>query len=181
MVEITYQMLLSTLQTLSLLVGVIYYITIMRNNQRTRELSLKAQELALETRQAQLFMHIYDRFNETEFSTQWTKIMFQWRWKDFEEWWQKYGPEENVEENASFVSVIRYYEGVGVLVKKGLIDINIVGELMSTHIIRFWEKMEPVFKALRERLNWPELFQEFEYLYNEIKPITEQQHPELNT
>jgi ferric iron reductase protein FhuF len=107
--------------------------------------------------------------------------MFQWGWKDFEEWWQKYGPETNVEENASFVSVIRYYEGVGVLVKKGLIDLNLVGELMSSHVIRFWEKLEPVFKEIRERLNWPEVFQEFEYLYNEIITIVEEQHPELKT
>ena len=167
MVEITYQIVLSTVQTVGILVGIVYYITIMRNTQKTLK-------MALETRQAQLFMHIYDRFNETEFSTQWTKVMFQWGCRDFEDWWQKYGPEANVEENASFVSVIRYYEGVGVLVKKGLIDLNLVGELMSSHVIRFWDQMESVFKGIRERLNWPEVFQGFEYLYNEIKKYEQQ-------
>lgn len=64
MADITYQMVLSTIQTVSLVVGVIYYITIMRNSQRTRELTLESQELArkaqehaLETRQAQMFMY----------------------------------------------------------------------------------------------------------------------------
>ena len=42
MVEITSQMVLSTLQTIALIVGIAYYLTIMRNSQRTRELSLKA-------------------------------------------------------------------------------------------------------------------------------------------
>jgi uncharacterized protein HemX len=61
MVEITYQMILSTLQTIALIVGIVYYLIIMRNTQKTRELSLRAQELTLkaqeqakETRQAQL-------------------------------------------------------------------------------------------------------------------------------
>ena len=40
---------------------------------------------------------------------------------------------------------------------------------------------KPVFKEIRERLNWPEVFQEFEYLYNEIITIVEEQHPELKT
>jgi len=35
MVEITYQMVLSTLQTIALIVGIAYYLIIMRNSQRT--------------------------------------------------------------------------------------------------------------------------------------------------
>jgi hypothetical protein len=54
MVEITYQMVLSPLQTVSLMVGVIYYIFIMRNSQ-------KNQQMQLETRQTQLFMQFNDR------------------------------------------------------------------------------------------------------------------------
>ncbi len=54
MVEITYQMVLSTLQTAGILVGIYYYVMTLRNQR-------KNQELALETRQAQLFMNIYDR------------------------------------------------------------------------------------------------------------------------
>ena len=54
MAEITYQVVLSTLQTFGLLVGIFYYVMTLRNQQ-------KNQQLALETRQAQLFMNIYDR------------------------------------------------------------------------------------------------------------------------
>jgi preprotein translocase subunit YajC len=56
MVEVTYQMVLSTIQTIALIVGIAYYMTISRKQQRTRELALesqeqawKAQENALET------------------------------------------------------------------------------------------------------------------------------------
>ena len=56
MVEITYQMVLSTIQTASLVVGIVYYITIMRNTQRTRELTLKAQEETERARQRDMII-----------------------------------------------------------------------------------------------------------------------------
>ena len=43
MVEITYQMVLSTLQTVGLLVGITYYLIIMRNSQRAQQLQLRAR------------------------------------------------------------------------------------------------------------------------------------------
>jgi hypothetical protein len=66
MVELTLPIMLQILQTAGIFVGIVYYITIMRNAQRTRQLTLESQELArkaqehmLETRQAQMFMQIY--------------------------------------------------------------------------------------------------------------------------
>jgi uncharacterized protein HemX len=73
MVEITLPIMIQIVQTLALLVGIVYYITIMRNTQKTRELSLRAQELTLkaqeqakETRQAGLLMQIYEAYRSTE-------------------------------------------------------------------------------------------------------------------
>ena len=59
MVEITYQMVLSTLQTIALVVGIIYYLIIMRNSQRT-------QQMQLDTRRAQLFTQLYSEFSRPE-------------------------------------------------------------------------------------------------------------------
>lgn len=68
MVEITYQMVLSTLQTLSLGVGVIYYIMTLQNTRRN-------QQLTLETRQAQLLMQIYQELiSEANLKT-WNETM----------------------------------------------------------------------------------------------------------
>ena len=52
MVEVTYQMVLSTLQTAGILAGITYYIMTLQNTK-------KNQQLQLETRQAQLFMQVY--------------------------------------------------------------------------------------------------------------------------
>ena len=60
-------MVLSTIQTIALVVGIIYYITIMRNQQKTRELTLKSQEQTLETRQTNILMNLYTYQGSTEF------------------------------------------------------------------------------------------------------------------
>ena len=59
MVEITYQMVLSTLQKVGLLIGIVYYLIIMRNSQRN-------QQIQLETRKVQLFMQIYQQITSEE-------------------------------------------------------------------------------------------------------------------
>jgi len=162
MVEITYQMVLSTLQTVGILVGIVYYITIMRNAQRTRELTLqsqeltqKAQEQALETRQAQLFMVLYDHYNSIDYKKQAGNMYFQWEWSDVDEFMERYGPDGDADNYAVFSSVTSFYDGIGVLVKNGLVDANLVSDIMSGSITRLWETFEPAIRGVRERYEWP--------------------------
>jgi len=150
------------LQTLSVMIATagvtiaaIYYIMILRNTIRTR--------------QAQLFMRIYERFYDAEFSRNWNWIIFTWEFTDFDDLWEKYGPDTDIEATSAFISVARFYEGIGVLVKRKLIDIKLVEDLMSEHLIRTWDKMGPFFKEARERFNWPNLFKEFENISNELE------------
>ena len=75
MVEITYQMVLSTLQTIALIVGIAYYLIIMRNSQRN-------QKIQVETRQAQLFMQIYDHYNDREFAKLVQEPLHLWEWEN---------------------------------------------------------------------------------------------------
>ena len=46
-----------------------------------------------------------------------------------------------------------------------------VEETFGVYIITLWEKMGPHEIETRERYNYPTLFNNFEYLYNEIKKI----------
>jgi hypothetical protein len=192
-VEITLPIILQFLQTAGILVGIIYYITIMRNQQRTRELtlesqelarkaqeqSLKAQEQALETRQAQLFMQLYNRYQEVEFWKNWWEIR-SWEWDDPEDFWRKYGP-ENQMEYIKWFSVSTVLEGIGVLIKRGYIDPYLVDDIMSLSSIGYWERFGEVILYGRKQYNWPQLWEYCEYLHDQIKQIAEQQHPELKT
>ena len=60
-------MVLSTLQTVGILVGIFYYIMTIRTNQRNQDIAIRNQELTLETRQAQLFMNIFNTFASKEY------------------------------------------------------------------------------------------------------------------
>ncbi|UCD45779.1 MAG: hypothetical protein JSV27_04650 [Candidatus Bathyarchaeota archaeon] len=96
MVEITVPIMLQIFQTVGILVGIVYYITIMRNSQRTRELSLKAQEQALETRQTQIFMQIYQQLNSEESFKTWAELK-NLDVPDYEEFLRKYDSVVNPE------------------------------------------------------------------------------------
>ena len=170
MVELSYQMVLSTIQTIALVVGIVYYLTIMRNSQINQELARKAQEQAVETRQAQLFMQIYSKFTDENFNRNFFETQ-DWQWQDTDDYIEKY--EKPIEPHAKWATLANYFEGVGVLVKRGLIDVSLMDDLMSGAIMRFWEKFEGFIKETRIRYNFPQRAEYIEYLYNQVKTVVE--------
>ncbi len=145
----------------SVLIGVVYYFFEMRNQSRMRQTEI-------ETRQANLFMQIYVEYYNEDFLTNLNEVVFSWNYKDFDDFWQKYGPLANPKAFARYDAVGSYFKGIGVLLKKNLIDLNLVDELMGTSIRRFWEKFESYIKEFRVR-EWPRSMEGVEYLYNELK------------
>jgi hypothetical protein len=164
---------LSVIRDLVAIFGVIagftYYVMTVRNSQRM-------QQMTLETRQAQLFMQVYDRWASRDM----TKMEYefqQWEWDDYDDYVSKY---HDLENRSLRTTICKYYEGIGVLVKRGLIDPTFVDDLMSSAIMKYWEKYEPIAKEDRKR--WMPMAAEYqEYLYTMIKPIVEIQYPELKT
>ena len=136
------------------------------------------QKMQLETRQAQLFMQVYNRWSDRELTRM--QMEFQtWEWDDYDDWVEKY--ESNLDAKSLRATIGMFYEGVGVLIKRGLIDAALVDDLMSTPILSYWRKFEPVIKEARERSGYPQRAEYQEYLYNQILAIAEKQHPELKT
>ena len=153
MVEITYQMVLSTLQTLSIMVGIGYYVLTLRNQDKAR--------------QAQLFMQLYNRFVDPEFLDHivepWTR-----EWDDIDDFRQKYLEGEYPRD---LVILMNFFEGFGVLLKKGLIDGDLLYEQIPTNAYTVWERYEPWAKWVREEANYPQYMRPLEYLANEMKKI----------
>jgi CRISPR/Cas system-associated endonuclease Cas1 len=180
MVEITLPIVLQIFQTVGILVGIVYYITSMRNTQKTRELSLKTQEHTLETRQSQLFMNIYNQsFTNPQFFEAHHRVR-NLHWEDLDEYLVlfDYMNPETRDNRLAMSVLIGFYEGVGVLVKENLLDIRMVALLMTGPVKEFWEKIAPVIEDEREHSNYPRYVSETEYLYNELmKYISE--HPEF--
>jgi hypothetical protein len=188
MVEITLPILLQIVQTLGILVGIVYYITIMRNTQKTRELTLQSQEQALEaqkqaleTRQAQLFMNLYQRSSNPSFDDAQHRII-DLKWKDWDEYQAlfDYTNPETRDNHLAMSSIMNFYEGVGVLVLENLVDIRLIYLLMGSSIKGFWEKVEPIVEEARESWYYPKFVINIEYLYNELMKYIEE-HPEFET
>jgi hypothetical protein len=160
MVEITYQMVLSTLQTLSLGVGVIYYIMTLQNTRRN-------QQLTLETRQAQLMMQIYQELiSEANLKT-WNETM-SWEFEDFDDFERKYSDPDSF---AKRYSVMRMFDGVGLLLRDGLLDVDKVYDLIDSAVLQQWRKWGPIVKETRTRYPWPDAEEGFEYLYDEMMKV----------
>lgn len=65
--------------------------------------------------------------------------------------------------------VCKFFEGVGILLHRKLVDIGLVDDLFHTEAMLAWEKVKPVVLGIREQFHNPSVFGWFEYLYNEVK------------
>ncbi len=122
-------------------------------------------------RQTDLIMRLYSTLGSKEFVENDPKI-FNQEFKDLEGFMHKYGSFSKFMESpdyAPFMMDSMFFEGVGILLYRKLVDIELVDDLLSSPIITIWEKMLPMTKALREYFNRPQMGEWFEYLYNEMK------------
>ena len=84
------------------------------------------------TRQAELFMPIYSRFQEKEFSKHLMDFLYNWEWESPEDFMEKYGL-ENLEDLSSFLSIGAFYHSVGALLMNDQIDMKLVNTFKGYH------------------------------------------------
>jgi hypothetical protein len=160
MVDVSYQMVLSTIQTISLVVGIIYYITIMRNQQRTREQALKAQIESEKARQRELIFQRLQHFDYS-FTRAWGDVIF----KDPEKWVEVYDPNENLEAWTNMAYLQNRYNNLGIMLKEGVIEPELLFKIFNPGgILSAWAHYKDNITTRRERYGPPNLFEGFEYL-----------------
>jgi hypothetical protein len=147
-----------------------------RKEQETREMELKTQRQNLETRQAQMFMNIYSQTTTKDFTAAWNMFTSA-NWKNYEEYKKIIKDKEFVDK---FTIIGMFYEGLGVLVRKGYLDIELVAFLLCGMTRYFWEKLIPIKDEYRAEAGYSRWFSELEYLYTELMKYLEA-HPELDT
>jgi len=159
MVEITVPLVLDVIRTVGILVGVVYYITIMRNSQRAQQESEKARRNEL----------VFQKFQNItlEYARTFNEVMIMKDWKDAEEWEEKYGRDNNVEAYSKWNYVIRHYQLAGLLLKQGA-DPDIIFELYPDGaVINLFELYEPVVEYMKSEKSWN--FENLENLYSMAK------------
>jgi ABC-type multidrug transport system fused ATPase/permease subunit len=164
-------LMLNMLQTGAILIGVFIALMEIRHMRQTRETEL-------ETRQAQLFMQLYTRFSEEKKGLRVLDALQNSKYESVDEFLELQETDENfrkvIEARATF------FEGIGVLVKEGLLNIRYVALMWAGPTKMFWEKIKPVIEDLREHYGYPRLWSEAEYLCKEVIKYTDK-HPELKT
>lgn len=135
-------------------------------------LSLQSRKQELQTRQAELFMSLYNRWSSRVFRENTQDLLLNWTWADYDDFMAKYGP-LSLRNLSRWTTVVTFFEGVGVLVEQDLIDLRLVDRLLRNSIVGVWEKLEPIiveyrknFSAMHDmRKHYPQ-YDSFEYLYD---------------
>ena len=146
----------------SVTVAAIYYMITLRNNQRNLKTSL-------DTRQAQLLMNVYSKYTDPIYIQSYKQAIANMNWSNPEDYVKKYPPMSP--ESMAVELVFNYYEGIGVLVEEGLLDVELVAKLMSGHIIPLWEKYSPLILEARKQRGTPRVDDKTEYLYNMLRRV----------
>lgn len=129
----------------------------------------KQRQTEIETRQAQLLMEVYDHFLDPDITEAYSEL-YSRQTDNYDNYARTY---IETGSDIEFVLVGRYLVGIGVLVKNELIDISLVYDLMAWPIMQTWEKYKPIVEGRRIALGFP-LWEDVEYLYNELKKHEEQ-------
>lgn len=166
---------LSTIRDLVAIFGVIagfsYYVLTVRNTG-------KNQQQQLETRQAQLFMQMYNKWDDNLRES--FNLICEIKYEDFSDFWRKYGSGSENDMTMHFSRMAFWMEGMGVLVKEGLVSMRLVALTWAGSSRMVWEKLSPIIDEWRVASNYPRLWSETEYLCTELIRYMDE-HPELKT
>ena len=126
----------------SVVAGIVYYAFQLRHQSRLREMDL--------------IMRVDSRMDKVEQS--WLVI----RKTEFKNY-------ADYEEKCPFeaAQVAGFFDTLGLLLRRGLVDIELISGLFLMESI--WQKMKPYVEGKRKRANEQRIFSNFEYLYNEMK------------
>ncbi|MBL7169174.1 hypothetical protein ISS40_10915 [Candidatus Bathyarchaeota archaeon] len=153
---------------LGIIASILYYASVLRNANRT-------QLMQLETRQASFFMQIYNRMLDKDFMEVWHKVLG-YDYSDPEAAMRRYDSEVDSEERVNVDLIAQWYEGLGVLVKEGLLDIHLIAVMFPLTVINGWNALGPMITEMQKTSS--SRGSNFEYLYDELMRYLEE-HPEL--
>jgi hypothetical protein len=142
-----------------ILIAAVYYVLQIRHQTRIR--------------QTDLIMRLYTVFGSQEFGESYQEVI-NIKTKDTD-YLTKSSDDASNKTKLAVRTIAAFFEGVGVLLHRKLINIEIVDDLFSSPIMMAWEKLEPIIKSTREQRKRPQIWEWFEYLYNEMKKREQRQ------
>lgn len=139
--------------TAGVLVGVVYYISAIRNQAQTK--------------QTDLIMRLYAVYSTNEFQDAWAKVRKKAR--EFGDIDGINDFDEKVGGLREFNQVCLFFEGIGILLQRKLVDTGMVEDLFGGAVARAWEEVKTGVTKGRQYFKDPTIYYYFEYLYNEMR------------
>ena len=100
------------------------------------------------------------------------------RWKDFDDFYKKYDSTVNPDNFAKRNSFFNSCEVLGYQYRHGLIDIGTLNAACTEMITISWAKFKPIFDSYKRFGDYSKhLYENFEYLANEMNKISLQRDP----
>jgi len=150
MVQIEYLPIVLT--GLGITASILYYTITLRNSNKTR--------------QTQLYMQLLDRVAEEENRLRAVEVLQQ-DYTDYNDFMAKWGMYSNPVAYSKRIHVLSELDGIGHLLYKGLIDLELLHPIILAYTELQWEKWSPII--YEQRKTQPDRQKYFEYLYNEIQ------------
>ena len=156
MVEL--QTIVDLLTPLSITAGVIYYVMVLRNQNKTRQI--------------QLVIQLSEYY--TEESSRRSLELLEMEWNDYDEFERKYGSDNNPDNFGKRTTAWNNFNTMGMLLKNGLIDPETLFGSGRSAPMFHWKKFGEVIKEMRRRYSMPLYCTGLEYLAAENKKYLEQ-------
>lgn len=102
-------------------------------------------------RQEELVLRVYAPFLEPGFSRAYWHVNT-WKFETFEQW----EAEATVDDRAALNVVRILFETIGLLHKRGLANIDFLADLLGSPTIITWNKIAPIIRGYRVKVNAPD-------------------------
>jgi hypothetical protein len=154
----------------SVTVAAVYYIMTLRVQQRNVKTNIESRQIQLLTQLSQPAMSYEGQKRYLEYMNI--------EWKDYDDFENKYGSDNNPDNYAIRYSWNSYFQTIGVLLKYGLIEPDILYDYTGSTLIWAWGKYRGIYERMREAYGNPALYENWEYAYNEMVRVAEvRRHP----
>ena len=137
--------------------------------------SIISSRKADQQRQMELFTEIYGQVLTDNFAQHFAEVLNRKAadFEDFDTWMEFVASDPKITGQESYINRLIAY--LCVVINKGLIDIDLVDDIIAEPVIQYWDRVQRWFQEWRKRRQDPTLGDDIEAAYHKLKRRRDQQ------
>lgn len=124
-------------------------------------------------RKTDLVMRLYSTWDSLEFQEAFHRVY----WADFHDLDSLLESLAGQRHIGSYL--FYFYDQVGALLRRGLVEFDLVDDLLGNSTRQLWERVSPCIEEARVRSDDPRLYEHFEYLYERMTTAPAKNAPQV--